>query len=382
MELLAGIVLGIIVLTLIVVAHEFGHAIVARRNGVVVEEFGIGFPPRAWARTLKNGVVFSLNWLPLGGFVKLQGEHDSSRGKGDYGAVSLWKKAKILLAGVVVNWLIGALLLTILALIGLPKILPGQFTMASDSTVLRQPVRVASVVKGLPAEKSGLEKGDTIVSLNGLPVTTAADVSRLTSELSGMTVPVVYMRAGVEHTMPVSLRAANNDKKGYLGASVAQQEFLRSTWSAPIVGVGTAAQMTWVTLQGLGDVIGKGVSGLVLQLSPDAKTRQSAQQSLSVVGDSVAGPVGIFGVIFPAAEQAGPRQVLLLSAIISLTLAIMNCLPIPALDGGRLAVTILFRLFKKPLSQNVEERIHGTGFMLLMLLVVIITIADIGKLHP
>ena len=88
MEVFFGVIIGLIILVLLVVVHELGHAIVAKRNGVVVEEFGIGFPPRAWARKLKNGVLFSLNWLPIGGFVKLQGEHDSASGKGDYGAAT------------------------------------------------------------------------------------------------------------------------------------------------------------------------------------------------------------------------------------------------------------------------------------------------------
>ena len=82
MELFLGILLGLLVLVILVVLHELGHAIVAKRNGVVVEEFGIGFPPRGWSRKLKNGVLFSLNWLPLGGFVKLKGEYDSAKGKG------------------------------------------------------------------------------------------------------------------------------------------------------------------------------------------------------------------------------------------------------------------------------------------------------------
>src|SRR5215213_7190961 len=95
---------GLVVMTILVVIHELGHAIVARRNGVVVEEFGIGFPPLAKSWRLRSGIKLSLNWLPLGGFVRLKGEHDDDKGEGTYGAASLWRKAKILLAGVAINW--------------------------------------------------------------------------------------------------------------------------------------------------------------------------------------------------------------------------------------------------------------------------------------
>jgi len=122
MQLVLEIIGGLLILVFLVVVHELGHAIVARRNGVVVEEFGIGFPPRAWSKKLKNGVVFSLNWLPLGGFVRMQGENDAADKKGDYGAATFGQKTRILLAGVLINWLVAAILLTILAITGLPKI--------------------------------------------------------------------------------------------------------------------------------------------------------------------------------------------------------------------------------------------------------------------
>jgi regulator of sigma E protease len=380
MQLLFGIILGLLILVILVVVHELGHAIVARRNKVVVEEFGIGFPPRAWAKKLKNGVLFSLNWLPLGGFVKLQGENDAAKKKGDYGAASYWAKTRILLAGVVMNWVVAAVLLTILAWTGLPKILPNQFTVASDTTITKKPVEVVEVAKDSPASKAGLKVGDQILRFNGEPVPTSASLAEQSKTNKGKTVEVIYSRKGVEDNVPVTLRDSNDDNKGYLGVGSGQQEQINASWSAPVVGVVTTGQFTLVTLQGLGDVIGNLVSGVVLQFSPDSATRTQAHQDLASASGSVAGPIGILGTIFPAAEQAGVTQLVFLSAIISLTLAVMNVLPIPALDGGRWFVMTIYKLRKKTLTKEREEQIQGTGFLVLMLLVIIVTVADVSKL--
>jgi len=385
MDIVVGIIVGIIVLTILVVVHELGHALVSKRYGVVVEEFGVGFPPRAWAKELRKSflgkeVTYSINWLPLGGFVKLQGEHDAADKPGDYGAASFWQKTQILLAGVVANWVIAAVILTALALIGMPRVLDDQFVVPSDIYRITQPVELVAVSSGMPAAKAGLKSGDQIVRFAGQAVESPAALSERAKELRGQTVEVIYSRQSVEGTTRVTLRDNNDDEKGYLGVSPAQQEKLRSTWSAPIVGVGTTLQMSWVTLQGLGNVLWNGVSGLVMKLVPQQSVQMQANERLASVGASVAGPVGIFGVIFPAAEKAGPLHVMLLAAIISLTLAVMNILPIPALDGGRWFVTALYKFLKKPLTKDIEERIHGIGFAALMVLVVLVTIADIGKL--
>lgn len=380
MQLIFGIILGLLILVILVVVHELGHAVIARRNGVIVEEFGIGFPPRGWAKKLKNGVLFSLNWLPLGGFVKLQGEHDNASKKGDYGASGYWAKTRILLAGVVINWLVAALLLTGLAWTGLPKILPNQFSMPGDTILSEKPVEIVEIAKNSPAETAGLKVGDQILRFSGEPVPTSAALAAQSKSKKGQNVEIIYSRDGVERTTRVQLRADDQNGRGYLGVGSGQQELIHASWSAPVVGVVTTGQFTIVTLQGLGNLLGNLVSGVVLQFSPDATIRTQAHQDLGAASSSVAGPVGILGTIFPAAEQAGPTQLIFLTAIISLTLSVMNVLPIPALDGGRWFVMTIYRLRKKTLTKEREERIQGTGFLILMALVIVVTIADVSKL--
>jgi len=380
MQLIFGIIGGLLILVFLVVVHELGHAIIARRNGVVVEEFGIGFPPRAWGKKLKNGVLFTLNWLPLGGFVKLQGEHDAASKKGDYGAASYWQKTRILLAGVLINWLVAAILLTILAWTGLPKILPSQFSISGDTTLSKKPVEVVEVSKDSPAAKAGLQVGDQILRFDGRPVPTSQSLADQTKADKGRTVEIIYSRDGVEHSTQAALRSDDNNEQGFLGVGSGQRQQIRASWSAPIVGVVTTGQFTWVTLQGLGDLISNLATGVVMQFSSNSDTRQQAHQNLDAAAGSVAGPVGILGTIFPAAEQAGPTQLVFLTAIISLTLAVMNILPIPALDGGRWFVMTIYRLRKKTLTKEREEQIQGTGFLVLMLLVILVTVADVSKL--
>ncbi len=379
--LIAQIATGLFILTLLVVIHELGHAIVARRNGVTVEEFGIGFPPQFAAIKLKNKVLLSINYLPLGGFVKLKGENDEANKKGDYGAASLWVKTKILLAGVGMNWLFAAVLLSILAFTGLPKVLPNQFTIASDTKEVESALRVTFINKGSPAEKAGLEINDKIISVMGQKITDAQQLALVTKEHQGKYVDLKYQRDGQTYSVRVQLRYNPDKNKGVLGVATSSQTLRYSTWSAPIVGIGTTAQFSWATLQGLGDLVGKLTHGLALQLSGDETARQKGSQEISAAGNSVGGPLSIIGVFFPAAQTAGMTTLLFLTAIVSLTLAVMNVLPIPALDGGRLFLTLLFRLIKKPLTKKLEDSIVGYSFMFLMGLIVIITIADVFKIQ-
>lgn len=368
------IILGFILFVGLVVLHELGHFLVARRNGVEVEEFGIGFPPRAKVVAKKKGTVYTLNWLPLGGFVKLKGEHDADTEKGTFGAATLWAKVKIMLAGVVVNALTAFVMLTILAAVGIPKILDNQFTVQSDTKVVQREVLTAFVEPGSPADKAGIKERDEIAAIgepNGPKdfITNADQLPDLTKKYAGREAEII-LRSGsdarqvtalLRTTEEVEASKNTDEPKGYLGIIPSEYIVQRSTWSSPVVALGFMKQITEATFKGLGSAL----AGLF-----QGDTEKASSQ--------VSGIVGI-GYIIGKGSALGLQFILLIIAIISLTLAIMNVLPIPALDGGRLFVTLLFRAIKKPLTQRKEEWIHGTGFVLLMLLFIVITWVDINR---
>ncbi|MCB9823168.1 site-2 protease family protein [Candidatus Nomurabacteria bacterium] len=353
------IALGIILFVLLVVVHEFGHFIVAKKSGVEVEEFGVGFPPRAKIITKKNGTEYTLNWLPIGGFVKLKGEHDSATEKGSFGAARFRQKVGIIAAGVIMNWLAAIVIFTALSLVGMPQIIKNQFSIKSDVKVAKQEVFAGSVADDSPAKSIGVSQGDRIISVNDTKIDSAQQLQELTKDNAGKTVKVAYRSEGVTFTKTTKLR--DDPKKGNFGVSLAEQTLLRSTWSAPIVGVGTTAQFTVETVKGIFGAVGNLFSG------------QGQKAS-----ESVTGPVGIVVILKDLANQ-GFVFVLFLIGVISVSLAVMNMLPIPALDGGRLFVMLLYRLMRKPLTKETEEKIHGTGMVALLALGLIITIVDIKR---
>lgn len=373
-----GILVGLLILTLLVVVHELGHAIAAVKNGVVVEEFGIGFPPTIFRKKLKNGVNFSINLLPLGGFVKLKGENDSASKKGDYGAATFAQKTKILFAGVLANWLVAIILLSGLSLFGLPKILPNQFYIPSDAVEIVQPVEIATLNKDYPAEKAGLNVGDKIIRFAGQEVPSVEGLIEVSKQNRGKSVDVIYDRGGAEDHVKVQL--LDSEEGPLLGAGLGQGVLVKSTWSSPIVGLLTSLQFTQATFQGVYESLSNFISGLVMQLSLDANVRSQASDNLQSAGDSVAGPIGILGTIFPSAQKAGLPQLTLLAAIISISLAVFNVLPIPALDGGRWFLSFIFKLSKKKLTKEIEEKTQAIGFSILMGLVLLVTIIDVTRI--
>lgn len=378
-QLVIGILIGLLLLGIIVIVHELGHFLLARKNGVEVEEFGIGFPPRAKVLGEYKGTLITLNWLPIGGFCKLKGESDSAKGKGTYGEASFWSKTKILLAGVCANFLLAALIFTILALVGMPKVDERQWSIESDTYITYSPVQVSSaVLSDSPASEIGLEIGDQILSLDGIELKTSAELPELTKQLRGQTVPIVYQRGGEVLEADVTLR--EHADGGYLGVSVGQSETSRSTWSAPIVGVVNAAQFAWWTVEGLAQVLADFGSGIIGSFSSNPEIREQATDNMTRAGDGISGPIGILGVLFPNAMMAGITQLIFISGLISISLAIMNILPIPGLDGGRWLLTAIFKIIKKPLTEELEAKINGIGMICLFILIILITFLDIMRL--
>jgi regulator of sigma E protease len=371
---MALLILGLILFVCLVIVHEFGHYKAARRGGVEVEEFGLGFPPKIWGKKLKSKMELTINLLPLGGFVRLKGEHDADTTPGSYGAAPFKTKVKIMTAGVVMNLLTALVILTILALVGMPKLVDNQFTVKSDTKVVTQEILVGYVEPDSPAAQAGLESRDELVAVGTAPdkLTPIESIDTFpdtTKQYAGEKVYIEVRQGDQTSVKEVQLRSTqeveaskNTDEpKGYLGVVPTEFVVQRSTWSAPIVAIGTAAQFTKLTLQGIGTAIAS-----IFQGEP------------SKAADQVSGPVGIFVVIKDGADL-GYRFILMIIAIISLTLAIMNILPIPALDGGRLFVTLLYKAMRKPLKKETEERIHGIGFAVLMGLFVLITVIDVQR---
>lgn len=368
-------IFGIFAFIMLVVLHEFGHMVASKRNGVVVEEFGVGFPPRAWGKKLRkkkgDDTLYSLNWLPLGGFVKLKGEHDDATEKGSFGAASLKTKVKILLAGVGMNFLTAWVLLTGLFLVGAPKLpfesLPfygkEQSVIQSDTKTVASKTYVGEVSKNSPAEKAGLEFGDVILSLNGQVPGDELTLNELTKKYAGQEVKLKFEDENNRKDKEVEVQLREDGESGgVLGVGVAQTVKFKSTWSAPINAITTMYQSTEATFRGIGYAFSSVVHG-----------------ESEKAGDVVGGPVATVDAIKNVSRTGFPDLVLLI-ALISLSLGIMNVLPIPALDGGRLFLILLFRLRGKVLTKEKEEKLNAWGMGFLLIFILLITVVDVRRL--
>lgn len=389
------LIVGLVLFIGLIVTHELGHFWLARRNGVEVEEFGLFFPPALYRRKTKNGWDFTINLLPLGGFVKLKGEHDSDTEPGSFGAATLKAKSKIMFAGIAVNLLTAYILFMVLALVGMPQLVGDQFNVASDAHYLRKATYqtvVQSVEAGSPAAQAGIKSGDVITAVGpvgGTPKTLSItdDISSVTSRYAGQQVVVDYSHNSKELQKTIRLRsdsqiaaaAKRGERIGRLGVEANPMQngltVVRSTWSAPVVAGGVMGQLTGLTFQGLGKALA-GLGGTIAGgVTHNTVARQTAQTEAS---SQVSGPIGIF-FVFKYGAQLGFRFILMVVAVLALTLGVMNLLPIPALDGGRLWITLIAHAIKKPLNARREELINATGFAVLLCLIILVSVVDVRR---
>lgn len=382
------LIFGLFSFVLLVVAHEYGHFLVAKKKGVEVEEFGVGFPPKIFGRKMGKGIFecyYTVNLLPLGGFVRLKGEHDADKEKGAFGSVSTSAKLQIMLAGVLVNYLLAVVLFTIVAWVGMPQLVPNQFSVKSNETISRSDVVSNFVDEGSPAVSAGIVSGDIIKSINNQSISTSQELIDAAKSNAGQEVTISFINKGDTRQSETTLLSSQeveaskqtDNPKGYLGVVPTEYKLATYTWAAPVVAVGSTVQFSWLTLKAIGSSLAALGKAFVNAVTGDGT---AAKQEASKASENVSGPVGIFAIL-QQGTALGYQFILFVIALISLTLAIMNFLPIPALDGGRAFVMLLFRAMKKPLTAKREELIHGTGFALLILLFVVITIVDVRRFY-
>lgn len=360
--MIIAILLVVLIFSLLVFVHELGHFVAARRNGVEVEEFGFGFPPRAIGKKVGK-TIYSINWLPLGGFVRMKGEDGDDRSKGSFGAAGFRSKLKILTAGVVMNVLTAFLILIGLCYFGLPAAVAR--TLSSAPVVREQPARVLvlSVSDGSPAAQAGIQKGESIVKINGELLKNEQDLTKATKRLAGTKAVIVVQGDNGQRLVDVQLRDEKEGKeKGYLGVSPFETHEVSYGARAPLVAAEMTVNMIWGTLKGFA----AGIASLLRIGTPSAEA-------------TVTGPVGIV-VLLNSVMQLGLSYLLFFVATISISLAVVNILPIPALDGGRTFLLLVQRITGKALSPEREALVHTVGFVALLGLMVLITVFDVQRL--
>lgn len=349
----------VVILGILVCIHELGHFTVARWIGVHVEEFGFGLPPRIWGKKVGK-TVYSLNWLPIGGFVKLAGEDEANiehKGKVRDQSTYFWARSKkeraaILLAGVAMNFMLA---------VGITTYLLNQGVFEPSGRV-----HVERIVAGSPAEMAGLQKDDILLSITSTgkvpkQLTFPKELIEFTNSEKGNVVEITYSRSGSTYRASLIPRVDPPKGEGPMGVAVSDLEkhiypISQAPWEALKVNAKRSVEM----FTGLADTVAK-----LVQRKP--------------VGGDVAGPIGIAQVTGQAVKF-GFNAVLEFMSILSLNLAVLNILPIPALDGGRLMFIVIEKLTGKKVNSAFERTSHQIGMVLLMLLVVLISINDIMRL--
>ena len=362
----------IAVIVVLVLVHELGHYVAAKLAGITVQEFGIGFPPRIGSRVWR-GTRYSLNWIPLGGFVKMLGEDGDSEAQkmrdrglseaavdkamaGAFNRKPIWVRLAVLLAGVLMNFLLAGILFSVAVTMPVPE--------------GRGPLTITEVQADSPAARVGLQAGDVIVAADGRTFEVSQDLTAYVRSHAGEEVTLTIERGSRTLDVAVTPRVLTDAQRaageGPVGFSYDPERYVEvpSTISGPLQAIGRGfSEATNLAMRipgGLADAVG----GL-LGLNPN--------------GGTAVGPIGI-------AEETGRVlqaplvSQLIFMGVLSINLAVLNVLPFPPLDGGRIAVVLLEGVRRRRLPAEREALIYLTGFMVLIALVILISIQDVQRL--
>lgn len=360
--MLLTIIAFIVILSILVLIHELGHFILAKKYGIKVEEFGFGFPPRLFS--IKKGeTLYSVNLLPVGGFVKLYGEDEAGGGsvkvapskihiKKDinraFYARPAWQRLSVIVAGVVMNFVLAVAIIS--------------YLFAAQGVALpTKNVKIVEVLKNSPAEKAGLKKGDFVISVNGKAITNNNEFIDETRRNLGKEIGLQVRSGDSIREVRVLPRKDFPKGEGPMGVAISNVEVKKYPWyQAPFFGTLEALKFSYLIAQGLFDML----FNLIAH-----GTKPSG----------VAGPIGVAQLTGQAVSY-GFNATLWFAALLSLNLAVLNVLPIPALDGGRLFFILIEVVTRRKINPKYESYAHVAGLIVLLGLMAAITVFDVARL--
>ncbi|PIU09088.1 MAG: RIP metalloprotease RseP [Candidatus Moranbacteria bacterium CG_4_8_14_3_um_filter_34_16] len=372
----------IAILGILILVHEMGHFLVARRNGIKAEEFGFGFPPRIFGfykqdksgkyklvfgnKNIKSkSTVYSLNWIPLGGFVKIKGENGSGKKEEDsFAFKSAWIRSKVLVAGVTMNFILAWILISFVFMLGIPETIDSDASIQSSSSFSK--IQIVEVLPDSPAEKSKLEMGDEIskkqIDSSGKIVNlqNVKQTSEFISSYKGKTLNLKIKRGGKDMTISVVPRINPPQNQGALGISLTETTLVKYS----------VGESFWNGFKATGELIFS-IFGALFGILKNLFIGNG-------VGADVSGPVGI-AIFTKKVAGLGLVYILQFAAILSVNLGVINILPFPALDGGRILFIAIEKMKGSPVSQKVEQTFHMVGFVLLITLLILVTFRDVAR---
>lgn len=353
-------IFAFIVLIGLLVLHEFSHFILAKKFGVKVEEFGVGYPPRIWGKKFGE-TLYSINLLPFGAFVRLPNDEASKSDSENFRGKSFWQKFFVITGGVISFWLIAAVLFSIVMGLGVPTAIGDE----ENHNLVNPKVQIAYIAKNSPAEKAKLAIGDAVINFkyqnSDLKITKVKEFQDLTNRHRGEEIILKVQRGKEIFDVSLVPRLSPPADEGPIGVALVRTAMVSYPWyRAPLEGIKITGILTIETLKGWGQALGNLVK------------RQPT-------GVQLMGPVGIFD-LFAKASQLGISYFLQFIAIISVYMALFNILPIPMTDGGRLLFVLIGKIKGRPIKQEIEQGIDAAFFLLIIGLMIWVTIKDIARL--